>query len=384
MFAVLATFSGSAYADGPAPTPHDPERGKSSVEGEVAPTQKHWLRKLASTMSGRPTSPYARDGSEVLEAFEKTVSFPAQCTVRIRCEGKQVALGTIIDSAGLIATKGSELGKDISCELRDGKRYTAQVLGMDRGSDLALLKIPARDLPAIEWSKQDPPAVGRWVITPGLSDTPQAIGIVSVAAHPVRGGVLGIQMTEDEAGPRITYVVPDSGAAAAGLARGDIILRAGDKTMERADDMVDTTSQMLPGDKLELSIQRHGEKKKITATLGSVADTLSSRRARFQGRLGTSLSKRRFLFPSALEHDSELAPNHCGGVLVNLDGKAIGLNIARASRISCYAIPARIARRILKSLASQHTESSNMPLAARDRHAPLEENNMERELGTQN
>ena len=43
----------------------------------------------------------------------------------------------------------------------------------------------------------------------------------------------------------------------------------------------------------------------------------------------------------------------CGGPLVNLDGKAVGLNIARASRVSTYALPARLASRCLERLKSQ-------------------------------
>jgi serine protease Do len=35
-----------------------------------------------------------------------------------------------------------------------------------------------------------------------------------------------------------------------------------------------------------------------------------------------------------------LAPAECGGPLVGLDGRAVGLNIARAGRVASYALPA--------------------------------------------
>jgi S1-C subfamily serine protease len=35
---------------------------------------------------------------------------------------------------------------------------------------------------------------------------------------------------------------------------------------------------------------------------------------------------------------------------VNLDGKAIGLNIARAGRVTTYALPAKLVKRILDNL----------------------------------
>jgi S1-C subfamily serine protease len=47
-------------------------------------------------------------------------------------------------------------------------------------------------------------------------------------------------------------------------------------------------------------------------------------------------------FPSVFQHDTVLSPNQCGGPLVDLEGKAVGLNIARAGRVSSYALPADI------------------------------------------
>ncbi|MFO7902432.1 MAG: S1C family serine protease [Planctomycetota bacterium] len=378
----LAVFGSpleAASAAGPR-EPGETKQAPSSESKPAPPNQTHWLEKLAAAMTGHETSPHARSETAVLEAFQESVAFPAKCMVRVLCDDEQVALGTIIDPDGLIVTKGSELAERVVCQLRDGTRHPARLLGIDHGSDLALLRIPAQDLPAIRWSDGDDPSVGGWVVTPGLAEVPRAIGIVSVASHRVRGGVLGIQMTEDQPGPRVTYVVPGSGAAEAGLSRGDVIVRANGKPMERSDDMVNTTSQMLPGDEIELSILRHGEKKRITASLGSVANTLSSRRARFQSGLGTPLSKRRFLFPAAMQHDSELTPNQCGGVLVNLDGEAIGVNIARASRIGCYAIPAEVVRPILKSLAAREATSVTLPVATRATQVPARPNAVDMEL----
>jgi serine protease Do len=48
-----------------------------------------------------------------------------------------------------------------------------------------------------------------------------------------------------------------------------------------------------------------------------------------------------------------LQPWLCGGPLVNLDGKAVGLNIARAGRVTTYALPAKLVKKILKNLQSK-------------------------------
>jgi serine protease Do len=302
-------------------------------------------------MTGRRTaSEHSRDHSSVLRAFRSVVAGPSKSTVRVLCDDKQVALGAVVDSGGYIATKGSELNGPIECELADGTRHQAELVGIDRGSDLAVLKIAAEGLPTIRWSEEDPPGVGGWVVTPGLGDLPQAIGVVSVAPHRVRGGVLGIRLTEDQPGPRITFVVPGSGAAKAGLSRGDIITHVNAKEVKDADSMVAATSALLPGDKITLKILRSDRRQEVEAVLGSVSDTLAGPRSRFQDQLGGPLSKRRVLFPSALEHDSVLRPNQCGGPLIDLDGTVVGINIARANRISSYAIPAKVARPLLDSL----------------------------------
>jgi serine protease Do len=45
-------------------------------------------------------------------------------------------------------------------------------------------------------------------------------------------------------------------------------------------------------------------------------------------------------FPSVFQHDTVIAPQFMGGPLVDLQGRVIGINIARAGRTETYAIPA--------------------------------------------
>jgi serine protease Do len=67
-------------------------------------------------------------------------------------------------------------------------------------------------------------------------------------------------------------------------------------------------------------------------------------------RVTGAVSERAGGFQQAIEHDSVLRPWLCGGPLVNLDGKAVGINIARAGRVTTYALPARLASRELQRL----------------------------------
>lgn len=43
-------------------------------------------------------------------------------------------------------------------------------------------------------------------------------------------------------------------------------------------------------------------------------------------------------------------PNECGGPLVNTDGKIVGINIARALRVTTYAVPTDVVLEVSKKL----------------------------------
>ena len=65
---------------------------------------------------------------------------------------------------------------------------------------------------------------------------------------------------------------------------------------------------------------------------------------------GGTVSKRHNNFANALTHDTVLQAAQCGGPVVDLDGRAIGLNIARADRTASYAIPAGTVRKVVAEL----------------------------------
>ena len=74
-----------------------------------------------------------------------------------------------------------------------------------------------------------------------------------------------------------------------------------------------------------------GELAQLTLSMGS--------RDQFQNTMGGPLSERRAGFPAALQHDTVLQPNQCGGPVVDLDGKTVGINIARAAASAATPSP---------------------------------------------
>ena len=61
-------------------------------------------------------------------------------------------------------------------------------------------------------------------------------------------------------------------------------------------------------------------------------------------------------FPSAMQHDVVLSPSECGGPLFDLEGRAVGLNIARAGRVASYAVPGDRIDVLVASLRSRALE----------------------------
>lgn len=80
--------------------------------------------------------------------------------------------------------------------------------------------------------------------------------------------MLGIATDVTEKGAEITSVNKESAAEKAGLKKGDIITKIGDRTIDDADDVTGAVRSHKPGDKVDLIITREGKEQKLTAELG--------------------------------------------------------------------------------------------------------------------
>jgi S1-C subfamily serine protease len=47
-------------------------------------------------------------------------------------------------------------------------------------------------------------------------------------------------------------------------------------------------------------------------------------------------------FDRVIQHDTVLDPDECGGPVLDIAGRVVGLNIARAGRVVSYALPASL------------------------------------------
>jgi serine protease Do len=302
----------------------------------------------------------------VLASFREVVAEPAKSTVQIYCDGFRSSLGAVVREDGYIVTKSSELKGKIECLLhgrRQNERLAATIVASDPTLDLTILKVDAKDLSPIAWS-EIAPSVGSWLATPGLNADPVSIGVVSVAARKIAApsGALGISLGErdTDTAARIDAIVEGQAADKAGLKRGDVIRKVNGKDITNKEHLIETIKSYMPGEKVELLVKRGSEELTITATLGSRMQLFHpvGDRAEFQNSLGGPLSERRAGFTLAIQHDSVLRPADCGGPIVDLDGKAVGLNIARAGRVESYALPAALVRESVAKLLETHLTST--------------------------
>jgi len=96
--------------------------------------------------------------------------------------------GFIISSDGYILTSNHlvEDAEKVEVELSDERKFTAEIMGTDPETDLALVKIDAEDLPYLELADSDQLEIGEWVLAIGnpfgLSRTVTA-GIVSAKSR---------------------------------------------------------------------------------------------------------------------------------------------------------------------------------------------------------
>lgn len=295
------------------------------------------------------------DGPHVRAAFRSVVSTASHATVRISSGRRDVALGGIVGPDGWIVTKASALPEPFRVRLRDGREFDAAVVGVDEEYDLAMLKIDARRLPTLDLSHDELPVVGRWVATVAPGRDPFAVGVVSVGPRsiPKQPGILGVQLEEtDEGQPLVVQVVPDSGAARAGILVNDVIAAVNGKPVETREELIRTVREYSPDDEIEVTVIRDGQEQKIQATLSDRVQGMGFDRGDYQNSLGGRLSRRRYGFPAVFQHDTVLQPDECGGPLVDLDGRVVGFNIARAGRTESYALPTSVANSRLFDLMS--------------------------------
>src|SRR5579872_6726016 len=112
--------------------------------------------------------------------------------------------GFIIDPSGLVVTNNHVIADadEINVILNDGTKLTAQLVGKDTKSDLALLRVhPDKPLKAVSFGDSDKLRLGEWVI---------AIGNPFSLGGTVTAGIVSARNRDIQSGPYDNYIQTDA------------------------------------------------------------------------------------------------------------------------------------------------------------------------------
>jgi S1-C subfamily serine protease len=156
-----------------------------------------------ATASGTPTNVSLQTELSVTEVVDRA----GPSVVRIASDSG-VGSGFIVSPDGYVLTNNHVVrgASTVSVTLADGAEYTGEVVGTDEASDLALIKIDASDLPALEFADLDDVDLGETVVAIGYAlDLEQGegasysvtTGIVSQKNRAIaEAGILGAVQTD--------------------------------------------------------------------------------------------------------------------------------------------------------------------------------------------
>lgn len=284
------------------------------------------LASFALTAHARPQSPIRISANQQfsLEAgigaiAKKVIAPVASSVVSIEFgKARRIALGTIVSSDGQILTKRSNLREGFFVRIGETKFENVTVLGIHKASDLALLKVDAKDLVPVKFEKAF--SNGQMLFTPTLDESIALTGTcITGIRHPISKPFLGITMqtsppSKDQVqSVQVGQVVGDTPAQFFGLFAGDLITTLNGKPVTTLVEFRKVMSGFEIGETIQVDLIRDNQE--LTKTLELMAESKS--------RLGFQA-----FFPSVFLHSSKMIRNkNCGGPIVNSSGDVVGINI---------------------------------------------------------
>ncbi|HNR42899.1 MAG TPA: Do family serine endopeptidase [Bacteroidales bacterium] len=274
--------------------------------------------------------------------------------------------GVIISDDGYIITNNHVIDNadNVEVKLNDNRVFTAEIIGRDPTTDIALLKIKANNLPFIKYGDSDQLKIGEWVLAVGnpfnltssvtagivsakgrslgildadlriesfiqtdaalnpgnsggaLVDTRGLlVGITSAIVSPsgayagnsfaipvtivrkvvedlkqfgeVQRAIIGVNITnvsQDDAkklkldevrGAKISNVVPNGAAEAAGLKENDIIIKFNGVSVASPSELQEQVGKFRPGDRASITYIRNGKENTVPIVLKNIAGNTS-------------------------------------------------------------------------------------------------------------
>lgn len=338
------------------------------------------LAALGLALTGLPGAVHAQtlesafrtNGTTTLAAFEPVRQELQNCSAVIQrertkeIEGRKILVyddvvyGVVMSAEGMILTKASEVTDEAGLVVRVGSKLFKNpvILGTDPIWDVALIKVDATGLSPAKLATDLPdPERGTWVVANGSSSkvrTRPQVGIISANAReifPAGGVVLGIVFKPKDEKLVVEEVREGSGAQAAGIKKGDLLAAVAGEDVTDQEALSKLFQNRRAGEEVEVTVDRDGQKVTLQVRLTARTDLFPDTEEDMSrnDQMSGDFSKRRSNFPRVIQHDIIANASTIGGPVLDLDGRCLGMNIARADRCETFAIPAGD----LKSLADR-------------------------------
>jgi serine protease Do len=285
--------------------------------------------------------------------------------------------GVIISADGYIITNNHviEDAESVEVKLNDNRTFSAEIIGRDPSTDIALLKIKANDLPYIRYGDSEQLKLGEWVLAVGnpfnLTSTVTAgivsakgrslgildndlriesfiqtdaalnmgnsggalvntkgllVGITSAIVSPsgayagnsfaipvtivkkvvedlkqygeVQRAIIGVnimEVTQEDAekyklsevkGARISNVIADGSAEAAGLKENDIIVKFDGVPVATPSELQEQVGKHRPGDRANITYVRNGKEVTVPITMKNIAGNTNVVKPGMEGTSG--------------------------------------------------------------------------------------------------
>ncbi|PYM51801.1 MAG: peptidase [Candidatus Rokuibacteriota bacterium] len=216
---------------------------------------------------------------------------------------RSLGSGVIVDSSGICLTNAHvvERATEIEVVTAEGKKHKAKVVGLDRRTDLAVLRLQGGGpYPSAVLGDSDKVKVGDWVLAIGspfgLQQTVTA-GIISAKGHmakriytelaakgKITRGWLGVSIQpltpelaksfglKEPKGVLVADVVKDSPADKAGLTSGDILTEFDGKKVDAPQDLQKIVAVTTPGKGVPVKVWRDKGEKSLEIKIGETPE----------------------------------------------------------------------------------------------------------------
>ena len=250
-------------------------------------------------------------------------------------------------SGSYLVAKSTLVGSDPTVVMKDGRVLKTNIVTRDKTNDLILLKLETILKSGIPYQS----------LRDTASITVNEIGKFLLSAHPTQSSRIGILSSTQMSLPRkysvaffgananfinqqiiLTSIMPGSPAAEAKLELKDQITGINGIPISQPPQYGAELMKYAPGDTITIEGVRNGIPYVLPVVLRKMPVRSNHPADRFEGGKSIRLDD----FKQVFAHDAAVKANEIGGPVFDAEGKFYGINIARFSRTSSLALPARL------------------------------------------